>query len=796
MSAYHGWVLGSLPESERFLLQHVWRLVRFGQLDANFDLALDPLSSTMTLVATGIGLPIFVFAASSMKDRGSPAAYARFFAWLNALVFAMLLLVLADNFLLLLFGWEGVGLCSWGLVAFAWTDGASVRAGGKAFVVGRVSDALLVLGIALFYWVFGGGWAEGDYVPDLNARFSSVEVQAPGADSDDDAMAKAKDASSRAEVAAPAERDDEDAELARLPTLKGEGLLTLTSYPGATVFMDDARTPMKGADGQRLRAPFARLPVRAGYHSFRIHPGGGLDDFLVTHVAFGEGRGIALSSFGPTVTFREARDQLALRDAHGAATVHDSLLAKRGFGSVGLVTVASLLLFFGAAGKSAQIPLHVWLPDATAAPAPASALLQTATVAVAGVYLVARLGFFFALSPAACTVVALVGAATALSAAVAALYQYDIMRILAYSTVSQLGMAMLGVGASGYAAGVFQLVAQACCKACLILSAGALVHALPLAAQDEALARDVRRMGGLCRLLPRTARAYAVGCIAMTAAPIPGLAGFWSTNALLVRAFSARTLFVPGALLGGVALVVTALTSFYTWRTYYLAFDGESRASLDGVREAEGAVPRVLAVLLGLCALVGVLGVSSRLLGRGGDSWLEEWLAPSLRGSASLSATGGALREWGVIVAAYACSVGGFLLARAHYSARQREDHWEARERRAPLFAAGRHGFWADAIYANTLVALFVRTRHFAAEFDRYVIDGIVHATGILTRALAWLVGRVDDDVVNGAVRALSHGTVRAGERVRSVQTGRAQTYVYVIVLGILALALLQYWLR
>ena len=154
-------------------------MVRLGQLDASFDLALDPLSSTMTLVVTGIGLLIFAFAASSMRDDTTPGSYARFFAWMNGFVFAMLLLVLADNFVLLFFGWEGVGLCSWGLIGFWWQVGAKATAGRKAFLVNRVGDAGLILGIALLYWGLGGTWTATEYVPDLNARFSAVEVPRP-----------------------------------------------------------------------------------------------------------------------------------------------------------------------------------------------------------------------------------------------------------------------------------------------------------------------------------------------------------------------------------------------------------------------------------------------------------------------------------------------------------------------------------------------------------------------------------------------------------------------------------------
>jgi NADH-quinone oxidoreductase subunit L len=200
-------------------------------------------------------------------------------------------------------------------------------------------------------------------------------------------------------------------------------------------------------------------------------------------------------------------------------------------------------------------------------------------------------------------------------------------------------------------------------------------------------------------------------------------------------------------------------------------------------------------VLAALSALAGLIGVSARLVGGGGESLIEEWLAPVLRDSNAPFAHGGVAVEWGVIAAAYAVAIGGWALARARYGENRAKD-WEAQEHRVPLFAASTHGWWLDAILTRAFHALAVHASAFLAEFDRRVIDGFVNAGGMGTRAFAWIVGRADDGLVDGAVRGLSAGTLRVGARLQRVQSGRVQTYVLVIVFGVMALAFIPYWLR
>src|ERR1700678_4553736 len=229
-----------------------------------------------------------------------------------------------------------------------------------------------------------------------------------------------------------------------------------------------------------------------------------------------------------------------------------------------LVGFVTLLMFIGATGKSAQIPLYVWLPDAMAGPTPVSALIHAATMVTAGVYMIARLNFLFSLSSTACGVVALIGASTALFAATIGFFQYDIKKVLAYSTVSQLGFMFIGVGVGAYWAGVFHLMTHAFFKPCLFLGSGSVIHGMHAVEHDEVAVQDMRNMGGLARVMPLTARTYFIACLAITAAPIPLFAGFWSKDEILWKAFNTEnTGAVPGVLVYGMGLVAALGTSFY-----------------------------------------------------------------------------------------------------------------------------------------------------------------------------------------------------------------------------------------
>ena len=407
----------------------VWRWIEVGGLTVQGALYLDGLSLVMMGVITGVGLLIHVYATGYMAEETD---YSRFFAYMNLFVSAMLILVLADDLLVLYIGWEGVGLCSYLLIGYNHRIADSVTAARKAFVMTRIGDVALALGIFLLYRAFG-----------------TTQIAA-----------------------------------------------------------------------------------------------------LMAHVQ--------------------------------AAWPAGSLLA----------TAAALLFLLGAAGKSAQLPLQTWLPDAMAGPTPVSALIHAATMVTAGVYLIARLHVLYVLAPDAQLVVAVVGLATLFIAAFAALVQTDIKRVLAYSTMSQIGYMFFALGVGAWSAGVFHLMTHAFFKALLFLSAGS----VSLALHHE---QNLLRMGGLWRKLPLPFTGMAVGAAALTALPLTS--GYFSKDAILLHSFGNEHY---GPLFWAVASAASFLTGLYSMRMLMLAFFGKTQTEPHGHASATATLamqaPLVLLVLLAL----------------------------------------------------------------------------------------------------------------------------------------------------------------------------------------------------
>ena len=421
------------------LVDRMFPWITAGELHVDFALRVDALSAIMILVITGVGFLIHVYSVGYMAED---ADVARYFAYLNLFTAAMLVLVMAENLLLLFVGWEGVGLCSYLLIGFWYTDDEKASAGKKAFIVNRIGDAGFLLGLFVLFWGLGahGVWT-----------LSFTDIQA-----------------------------------------------------NASVL------------------------------------------------------------------------------------------------SVGTVTLVCVLLFIGATGKSAQIPLYVWLPDAMAGPTPVSALIHAATMVTAGIYLIARLHFLYAVSPAALALVAYIGAGTALFAATIALVQTDIKKVLAYSTVSQLGYMFLGLGVGAYGAAVFHLMTHAFFKALLFLGAGSVIHGM----SDE---QDINKMGGLRHTMPTTYWTFAVGCLAIAGVPL--LSGFFSKDLILEEAYAAPHGSVGLWLLGTLG---AGLTAFYMFRLLFVTFWGETRAEpevADHIHESPSVMTGPLIVLAGLSIIGGYFSV-------------------------------------------------------------------------------------------------------------------------------------------------------------------------------------------
>src|SRR6266851_3028615 len=413
------------------LTAHMWGWIEAGRFHAEFGLRLDALSGVMVMIVTGVGALIHLYSVGYMAHDED---YARFFTYMNLFALSMLILILADNLLMMFVGWEGVGLCSYLLIAFWYTNPQYAYNGRKAFVVNRIGDAGFLLGI-----------------------FTIVA------------------------------------------TLGAHGIWTL--------------------------------------------------DFT------------ALRSNAPLL---------------GAAA-----------------SAAGVLLFIGATGKSAQIPLYVWLPDAMVGPTPVSALIHAATMVTAGVYMIARLNFLYLLAPAAMEVVATVGALTAFFAATIAIVQSDIKRVLAYSTISQIGYMMLGVGTGAFATGIFHLMTHAFFKGLLFLCAGSVIHAL----DGE---QDMSRMGGLRNQLPTTWFTMLIAALAISG--VPPFAGFFSKDLILEATY--RSGYHGLWLLG---LLTAGFTSFYMFRLIFLTFHGDSRSTTeraDNVHES----PPVMTIPLIVLAVFSIIG--------------------------------------------------------------------------------------------------------------------------------------------------------------------------------------------
>jgi NADH-quinone oxidoreductase subunit L len=610
-----GMLMGAVPvagleAAPQALIWEGWTWMQVGNLRLSFGLHLDALSAVFALVISGVGLLIHVYSLSYMAHD---AGFARYFATLNLFVAAMLVLVLADNLPLLFLGWEGVGVASWLLIGFWFDEPANADAARKAFVINRIGDAAVLLGMFVLFALFG-----------------------------------------------------------------------------------------------------------------TLHFGG----------------------------LHEAMSHLSQEQLYTAEGSRTAL--------AGWMMLAALLLFVGCTGKSAQIPLFTWLPDAMAGPTPVSALIHAATMVTAGIYLVARLNGLYALVPAAGLAIAVVGTLTALLAAVIAVTQNDIKKVLAYSTVSQLGFMFAAAGAGSPFAAVLHVMTHAFFKALLFLGAGSVIHGM----HEE---QDIRKMGGLRQKMPRTAVTFFLGCLAI--AGVPPLSGFVSKDEILWYILSQQsTVHDCGAwihwLLWGGLVGTAALTSFYMFRLYFLVFEGSPRSdAASHAHESDATMTAPLLALAGLSAIGGLVAWPAFL---GGPlplgpfdlhHWLHEVLAPA-EGMYRSRFAGKGL-AWFSMAVALGTAAGGFLLARSFYAAGPGEAAAALAGRLGPLYRFSAARGWVDELYDLTVVRPY--------------------------SAVAWALHRVVDDFLIGVVVVGTVGwTVQLlGGLVRQFQSGDVQRYAAFVVLGL-----------
>jgi NADH-quinone oxidoreductase subunit L len=585
-----------LPADQRLIENKLFTWIATAGLSTEIAMQIDPLSLIMILVVTGVSFIIHIYAIGYMHgDRG----FARFFVYLNLFVSAMLILVTANNFLMMFVGWEGVGLCSYLLIGFWYENDYNAFAGRKAFVVNRIGDFGFLLAIFLIFGHFG------------------------------------------------------------------------------------------------------------------------------------------------TLDFTEVFSQASAHFAPGST----------------MVTLIALLLFVGATGKSAQIPLYIWLPDAMAGPTPVSALIHAATMVTAGVYMVARANILFTLAPIALDVVAVIGAATAFFAATIGLTQFDIKRVLAYSTVSQLGYMFLALGVGSFTAGVFHLMTHAFFKALLFLGAGSVMHAM-------SNRTDMRIMGGLKQHLPVTYWTMLIGTLAI--AGIPGFSGFFSKDEILWQAFTG----INGhPLLWLIGLIAAAITTFYMFRLIFMTFFGTLRADHEishHVHESPKVMTLPLVALAVLSVIGGYVGIPAIL---GGSNHFEHFLQPVFEASEKIrhqySATAAGhfshSMEWGLMAAVLLITLASLYLAHLFY-VRKTDLPAQVTQKIKGLYTLVYNKYFIDELYEGAV------TKPLQSASNSFLWK-IVDVKGI-------------DGLVNGIGRFVAN----SGRALTVIQTGYVQNYALIFVLGVIAL--------
>ena len=435
----------------------------------------------------------------------------------------------------------------------------------------------------------------------------------------------------------------------------------------------------------------------------------------------------------------------------------------------------ALALFVGATGKSAQVPLYVWLPDAMEGPTPVSALIHAATMVTAGVYMVARSNFIFQMAPEAMMVVAVIGAVTALFAASIALVQNDIKRVLAYSTVSQLGYMFLALGVGAFAAGIFHLMTHAFFKALLFLGSGSVIHAM----HHE---QDMRRMGALKNKIPITFATMGIGTLAIAGTPL--LSGFFSKDEILWQAFSSPQGHIVFWIIG---VAVAGMTSFYMFRLLFMTFFGQSRVdhhTEQHIHESPKSMTVPLMVLAAGAVFAGYVGLPAWLGGSAFERFLEPVFEP-LPIARPEAAHYGAGFEIGIAAVSVVAALIGFGLAYSKYCKRSWEAQREVRQY-GPAYPFLLNKYYVDELYDGLFVNRAKDTGRGLWKFDGKVVDGVVNGSALATVKGATGSGWWDRWIVDGSVRFIGGFIKTLSWPVRLIETGYTQNYALVMILGVL----------
>jgi NADH-quinone oxidoreductase subunit L len=512
------------------------------------------------------------------------------------------------------------------------------------------------------------------------------------------------------------------------------------------------------------------------YYDQEFPPYAGRKAFIVNRIGdFGFMLGVlALASVFGTLRYTELFSTIAAEPSRAEAPF------VLGMSVAGFVT---LCLFLGATGKSAQVPLFVWLPDAMAGPTPVSALIHAATMVTAGVYMVARSNVLFQLASGTSALVAVIGCLTAVLAATIAIAQTDIKKVLAYSTVSQLGYMFLACGVGAYGAAIFHVFTHAFFKALLFLGSGSVIHAMG----GE---QDMRRMGGLRKYLPVTYRTFLVGTVAI--AGIPPLAGFFSKDEILAQTFGAggayRVLWLVGLLTAG-------LTACYMFRAVYMTFHGEFRGTAEErnhLHESPPVMTMPLMVLAVGAVVAGLIGIPRAMTFDTADiNFFHHFLEPVMTPvhAHQEHAHLGLAVEWTLILVSVGVAVAGILLARRTWGGQVGLAHGEAWARRFPTaHRVLENKYYVDELYDATVVRGTWSLARLLSRFDSGVIDGLVNFARHFTVVSALLSGFFDRYVVDGLVNLVGFVLQQSSRLFRRVQTGLVSQYALVLAVGVLAL--------
>ncbi len=568
-----------------------------GKYSFEAGLAVDQLTAMMLLVVTLVSMLVQIYSIGYMHGEKN---YTRFFAFISLFTFSMLGLVLVNNLILVYVFWELVGLCSYFLISYWYHKPSAAEAGKKAFIVNRVGDAGLFLGIATLFYYLG-----------------TVNFQAM---------------------------------------------------------------------------------------AHKIHYGGLNTDVL---------------------------------------------------------TIAAILVFCGAIGKSAQFPLHIWLPDAMEGPTPASALIHAATMVAAGVYLTARSYAVFSAASFSLEFVSYIGIITAFMAASIALVQNDLKKILAYSTISQLGLMMVSLGAGGYTAGLFHLMTHAFFKALLFLCAGAVIHSTEL--------QDIRQMGGLWPKMKVTAITCLVACLAISG--VPPLSGFWSKDEILLSLYNHnKTIY-------WLAMLVCLMTAFYMFRLFILTFLGKPRYGKIHIHHSPAVMNWPLIILAVLSAISGLAG--SPLTHHYFSHFIyfhpEHHIEPNSF----------------VMYSSIAVGLCGIILAWLFYALFPAIPKSLA-ESFKPAYNLLLNKYWIDELYDRIFIRPFFRLTKIAFSFDTRIIDGSVNLAGTITVVISRIKAMIDKYIVDGAVNLTALTVGGAARVLRRLQSGYIQNYILLIFTSIVIIVLLK----